>query len=71
MTAFDISSFRCPKCGREMFVPRKKSQMRRKNHLKVLYCAYCKEEVNMKENRSFDFRERTLAEKEEDEEKEQ
>lgn len=62
---FSISYFKCPYCGLEMTVPRNKARMRGKDHIKTLYCVKCQKRVNMTENRDFDFKERTMAEKEE------
>ena len=61
---YTISYFKCPKCGLQMTVPRKKSRQREKGHIKDLYCARCDEIVKMIEN---DFV--TLADKLADEEK--
>lgn len=64
MANFTISVFKCPYCGLTMTVPRNKARNRGKNHIKTLYCVKCKRDVVMLENREFDFAEKTLAEKE-------
>ncbi len=37
-----ISILKCSQCGKEMFVPRKMSNLRAKNHIKDMYCPFCK-----------------------------
>lgn len=44
---FVINSFYCMNCGQKGFdLPRKKNHQHGKFHRKVLYCPWCKEEVN-------------------------
>ena len=41
------SKFFCTQCGNEGIpIIRKKSHLRKKGHLKKLYCIYCKKEIN-------------------------
>lgn len=55
MRNYTISTFKCPECGAEMYVPRKKGQQRAKGHIKDLYCWRCKKVVKMPEKREFDY----------------
>lgn len=54
---FTISTFKCPECGAEMYVPRKIGHERPKGHIKDLYCWKCKKVMKMQEKREFDFEE--------------
>ena len=56
---FNISLFKCPDCGLDMFVPREIRHKRKIGHIKDLYCVRCGKIQKMKENEI-----QTLAEKE-------
>lgn len=36
------SAFDCTECGRRLYLPRKDSKRREKNHIKDLWCPFCK-----------------------------
>lgn len=38
-----ISNFVCPECKRVIQLPRQHGRQRKKNHIKDIYCPYCKE----------------------------
>lgn len=48
-----ISSFKCPDCGFNMFVPRSRGYMREDNHIKDLWCPRCKETKKMTESKNY------------------
>ena len=37
-----IMYYRCNSCGREFTIPRHKGSLRGKNHIKDLWCPWCK-----------------------------
>lgn len=45
------TSLSCTKCGQVSTIWRKRSKMKKRNHLKKLFCVKCREEVNHKELR--------------------
>ena len=45
----------CPECGKKFPIIRIASKTREKNHIKDLYCPYCKKEQKFLEVRSIDF----------------
>ncbi len=53
-----ISDFYCTKCGKKGIpIARKTNKQREPEHLKRLYCIYCKEEINHAEIKMFgDYR---------------
>ena len=58
MRHFSISNFYCTKCGNQGIpISRKNGSRRGYQHLKKLYCIYCKEEVNHIEVRDIDNKE--------------
>lgn len=38
-----ISNFVCPDCKKVMMLPRNHGRQRKKNHIKDIYCPFCKE----------------------------
>lgn len=53
--SFTYSDFYCLKCTNKITLPRKGSRQREKNHLKNIYCIYCKSSVNHYEVRDCDI----------------
>jgi hypothetical protein len=51
---YTISYFICPECGKALPLPRNKCSKRKKNHIKDLYCVYCKKIVKTVEIREND-----------------
>lgn len=51
---FEISKFVCPECGNEFPIPRPKARRRKKDHIKDLYCPFCKQVVKTVEVREKD-----------------
>ena len=51
---FSISRFKCQCCGNYFPLPRMKNRKREKNHIKDLWCPYCKCITKTKEIRDFD-----------------
>ena len=45
----DLSLFICPSCGKTIPLMRNHGQHRKKNHIKDLYCPFCKEDQKFKE----------------------
>lgn len=45
----------CTICGNKTPIMRNKSYAREKNHIKTIYCFYCKKETDMKEIRECDW----------------
>lgn len=46
---YEISYFVCPECGNKFPIPRPKSMRREKNHIKDLWCPFCRKVVKSKE----------------------
>jgi ribosomal protein L33 len=55
MSNFTISKFQCTQCSSTIFLPRKKSKQKERDHLKKIYCIECRDEINHKETREFDW----------------
>lgn len=51
----NISVCVCPDCGGKMFVPRSLARQRKDNHLKWMWCPYCKKKRNMLEHKGNRF----------------
>ena len=47
----EISMMECPDCGKFFPIPRNKGRRRSYNHIKDLWCAFCKAEKTMLEFR--------------------
>lgn len=54
---YTISYCICPQCGKGFPIPRKANKCREKDHIKDLWCPFCKEVVSMKEMRYNDYEE--------------
>lgn len=48
---FHISNCICPDCGKSFPIPRKNGAAREKNHIKDLWCPFCKDTKKMLEVR--------------------
>ena len=46
---FKISYLLCPDCSHQFPIPRKNRDQRENNHIKDLYCPFCKKKQKMKE----------------------
>lgn len=53
--SFEISELVCTQCNNKFPIPRRCSSRREKNHIKTIWCPYCKQDRNMNEIRSIDF----------------
>lgn len=51
-----ISYLRCGHCGHIMPIPRRKSRLREKNHIKTIYCYNCQDVRDFIENFEEDYR---------------
>lgn len=60
---YTISQCVCPDCNNIFPIPRRKNRRREKQHIKDLWCPYCKEVKKMVEYRNIEAI-MTLAEKE-------
>lgn len=56
-----MSSLMCSVCSFEMKIPRKRGNMRKKGHIKHMWCPTCQETRAFEEN--YETQYRTLAEK--------
>ena len=52
---FEISKFICNECGNAFPIPRPKSHRRKKNHVKDLWCPFCKKVVKTTEIKPNDY----------------
>lgn len=52
---YSISNFICPDCGSSIPLPRQKNRKRNKEHVKDLWCPYCKKVVKTTEMREGDM----------------
>ena len=43
------SYFVCQECNNEMYLPRVPGEMRKRGHIKDIYCPYCKKTTKFKE----------------------
>jgi len=48
---YTINYFVCPECGHEIPLPRRKSKVRERGHIKDLYCPWCGKVQKTKEIR--------------------
>ena len=51
----NISKCICPVCQNEFPIPRQNGRRRKKNHLKTIWCPFCKKETVMREIRYCDY----------------
>ena len=47
---FKISVLVCKECGKDMYVPRRRKAMRKKNHIKTMWCPYCNKKTDFIED---------------------
>ena len=48
-TSFLLSSLKCQECGNEISIPRRLDRVRKKGHIKTMYCPYCQKERDFEE----------------------
>ena len=51
----DISTCICQECGSKMTVPREHGNLRKKGHIKDMWCPHCKKETKFLEIRDGDW----------------
>ena len=57
MAKIEYHDFYCLNCGNKYTLPRKSNRRKEAMHRKVLYCPFCKQEVNHVEIKSYAERE--------------